>query len=110
MSDRKTHIDSILESLDGIQRATPGPFFFTRLQARMRQEERGFGLGLVRLITRPAIAITGICLVVVINTWVIITRSGAIGSGQQHTELALSEEYALSSNILYYYDGNSEVQ
>lgn len=104
--NRKDHIDAILDSLDGVQRATPGPFFFTRLNARMQREQKSLWQRLTGTITRPVVAITGLCLVLIINVWVAVVLSGDTASGQ-NTELVLADEYALSSSSLYDYETNS---
>lgn len=95
-------IDTILDSLQGIQRATPGPFFFTRVSARLQREQKNTWQNLARLVTRPAIAVTGLCLVLLINIWVVVTRSEDTVTGQR-SEIVLADEYSVTSNSLYNY-------
>lgn len=109
MSHKKENIDTILDSLDGLQRATPGPFFFTRVSARLQREQKTPWQRLARLVTRPSIAIGGLCLVLLLNIWVVVTGSEERASSQ-NAELVLADEYAASSSNLYYYDSNSDAK
>lgn len=103
------NIDNIIDSLNGIQRATPGPFFFTRVSARVQREQKSPWQQLARLVARPAIAITGLCLVLLINILAVINRSEVTVSNQ-NTEVVLADEYAISSSSLYYYETNSDTK
>lgn len=62
-------IDQTLQSLDGAKRAEANPFLFTRIQARMnkkssRWEERTFSF-----LSKPAIAVAIVILVMAVNGW-----------------------------------------
>lgn len=63
-------ISSILNSLDGIERATPRPFFYTRLRARM-DSATDMAERVLHFISRPAIGIAAIFLIIVINAFAI---------------------------------------
>ena len=47
MENRDT--EHILNSLDGLQKASPGPFFYTRVQARLQKRRNWFLGSSVRL-------------------------------------------------------------
>lgn len=104
MNNKEENINAAMNSLDGIQRATPGPFFFTRVNARQERMQKSPWQVMARTITRPAVIISGLCLVLLINVWVIVTRSEGVSSNQQNSELVLADEYAATSSSLYYYD------
>lgn len=100
-------VESTLNSLDGAQRAEPGDFFFTRLQARMRQSgavdtwER-----FIMIITRPSVAITGLVLILAINAGLAVTQ---LNPGQDRVEQALlqqafADEYQLGITTFYEYE------
>jgi hypothetical protein len=97
-------IDEVMHSLDGIKRASPGPFFFTRLEARM-QNERNIWVKLSSLVARPVVAFSCICLLIVINVMVIFL-SGNTGrySAQQGNELAAADEYSQLTSTLYEFE------
>lgn len=60
-------IDDTLNSLDGSGRATPRPYLFTRLNARMQRGKEGSWDTVLRFISRPAVAMAVLCLVIVVN-------------------------------------------
>ena len=65
-------IEDALNSVDDVRRAEPKPFLLTRIHARMSRraetawEKAGWFIG------RPAVAFTGLCMILLINTMVII--------------------------------------
>jgi hypothetical protein len=110
MNNTEENINDMINSLEGMQRATPGPFFFTRVSARLQREQRNSWQIIVRLIARPAIAITGLCVVLLINVWAVLNQSAVTASSAQNTEPALTDEYIIASNSLYYYENTSETR
>lgn len=89
--------EAVLNSLDGISTATPGPFFYTRLQARMSRSSRSVWDQLVYMLNRPAVAIGVAALVIAINTTVVL-REQQSPSYTEQSELTVSEEYNIASN------------
>ena len=72
MQKKDTHtklLDEYLESVQGIQEAETDPFFYTRLSARM-QEQQGWVFPV-----RPAWIIGGLALLLAINGWMLFNRS-----------------------------------
>ena len=65
-------LEEAMDSLDGINRAEARPFLLTRINARMNRsaesawEKAGWFIG------RPAVAISGLCLVLLINAAVVM--------------------------------------
>ena len=74
MNKSKLNTEEILSSLDGIVRAVPNPFLFTRIQARMMQEEKLPELAILRFITRPAFVLTLCLLFISMNTYVAMSN------------------------------------
>ena len=68
-------IEEALNSVDNISRAEAKPYLLTRINARMRKgtestwEKAGWFIG------RPAVAFTGLCLVLLINVMVIVINN-----------------------------------
>lgn len=62
-----------LNSLDGIQRATPAPYFFTRLQARL-QEKIPVWESISIMLNRPAVAFATISFVLVLNAFAFLKQ------------------------------------
>lgn len=63
----KKRIDEILNSLDGVHRATPQPFFYTRLKARMEPNGRGVWENVGSFISRPVMLIATVCFIILLN-------------------------------------------
>ena len=77
MNKSKFNTEEILSSLDGIVRAEPRPFLFTRIQARMIQEEKMPELAVLRFITKPAFVLSLTLLFISINAYVFVNKTGS---------------------------------
>jgi len=97
-------LQKAMDSLEGIQRATPGEFFYTRLRARMLRKEQSFWETSGNLLSRPAIVIGGLCLVLLMNTLAIFDQSSKLATTNDPGELSLVEEYTIASNTLLDYE------
>ena len=94
-------IDEAMQSLDGIEKASARPFFFTRLEARMQREKSRWET-ISSFLSKPVVAFASICLIIVINAAVILSSSSLKNSSdQQNTELATADEYNSVSAPLY---------
>ena len=99
-SKEKIHqeIEQTLQSLDGLKRAEANPFLFTRIQARInkkssRWEERTFSF-----LSRPAIAVAIVVLVMAVNGWALW---GGTGSSENLTsDNANGSELANEYNVV----------
>ena len=65
-------IEEALDSVDDIGRAEPKPYLLTRIQAKMSRETESFWEKAGWFIGRPAVAFTGLCMIILINTMVIM--------------------------------------
>ncbi len=92
-------IESILNSLEGMQRAEPRPFFFTRLEARMQKGDAFESI--IRFISRPAVVITSVLLIIFINAFTIFSSlPDQSQSNMASQEIASVDEYIqISSNL-----------
>lgn len=77
MNKSKFNTEEILSSLDGIVRAEPRPFLFTRIQGRMMQEEKMPELAVLRFITKPVFVLSLTLLFISINAYVFINKTGS---------------------------------
>ncbi len=94
-------IDEAMQSLDGIEKASPRPFFFTRLEARMQREKSRWET-ISSFLSKPVVAIACICLIIMINAAVILSSGNLNNStDQQNNELATADEYNSVSAPLY---------
>lgn len=96
MEDSDYEIEKILESMDGISKASPRPFFFTRLEARMMYKEKNVWEKLSIFLSRPIVAFASICLVLMINAFVIFSGPATSDSSNENgVELAtVVDEYS----------------
>jgi hypothetical protein len=97
-------IDEVLSSLEGIQRAKAPAFFYTRLRGRMERELENTGGPLVRLLTRPALALSLAAIILILNTTAIMEmwqqeKSVSVESAQQQQLLA--SDYPMSTYPVY---------
>jgi hypothetical protein len=94
-------IDDVMQSMDGMERALPRPFLFTRLEARM-QNDRNLWSKISSFVARPVVAFACICFVLIINSIVIFFSNNSENSlAQQGSELATVDEYSQVSYNLY---------
>lgn len=100
MADIQRKVDEALESVGNIEKAVPAPFFFTRLEARMRKDRRNFWENLSRLVTKPAIAGFTVSLVLIINVFVLIQGISSMDNMPDPSEMATTEDLRPTS----YYD------
>lgn len=97
-------IDEVLNSLEGIQRAKAPAFFYTRLRGRMERELENTGGPLVRLLTRPALALSLAAIILILNTTAIMEmwqqeETVSVESAQQQQLLA--SEYPMGTYPVY---------
>jgi len=91
--------DEALSSLDGAGRATPKPYLLTRINARMRNqnEKESSWDNALRFISRPAVALAGLCLVIGINAMVVSYNYPGKTTAVSDDQYASVDEYSSSS-------------
>lgn len=103
-TNKNDKIENALNSLSGIERACTDPYFFTRLEARMTAK-KNIWEKVSSFLSRPVIAIAGVCCVVMINSFVIFSDSSSTVN-KQKTEIAgIVDEYSLlGTNNLFEFE------
>lgn len=104
--NKKTDInpktEEILNSLNGVRRATGQPFLYTRVMARINKNTSTGWEKMALLISRPAVAFAAIALFLLINAAVLFHFSSNINSGKQEESVVASgNDYNLSVSSLY---------
>ena len=97
----QTKVEEAMNSLDGLKRATPGPFFFTRVQARMARPDQSTWERVTAFMTRPVVAVSVICFVLLLNTTAILKQSETKSVAKDQQDISLAEEYTLASSTIY---------
>lgn len=90
-----------LDSFDGAQQATPRPFLFTRISARMKKEEQDTWAKAGRLLARPSIAFAGLALVLGINAMVLFNNDR---KQQTNDQAYTTDEYSTTVATLYNFE------
>src|SRR5688572_723619 len=100
MTEIQRKVEEAMESLAEIKRASPDPFFFTRLQARISREDSSIWERMTRLVSRPAIAFMTVSLVLILDVAVAVNENSAPLSTQQDlAEIATADD--LGTNAFY---------
>lgn len=88
-SDKR--IAAAFDSLNGLQRASANPHTYTRVYAKIREEQGPWGIT-SRWLARPVIALAICLLLIGINAWIIIdARNAAIAAkAEQAEEVAIT--------------------
>lgn len=85
--ETKINPDDVLDSLNGLKRATAPDFFYTRLRSRMERESNPQKLH--SWIPKPIYAIAGLVLIILLNLAVILRNDNKTEKTQE-TEMYLS--------------------
>jgi hypothetical protein len=105
--NKQEHINKMIEealnSVDEVKRAEAKPFLLTRIQARMNKGKESVWEKAGWLITRPAVAFTGLCLIVLINVMVMM-NTNSVSSANGADQVALNSTDEFSSTVATIYD------
>lgn len=85
-------IENALNSLSGIERACTDPYFFTRLEARMTARKKLWEK-ISSFLSKPVITIAGVCCVVMINAFVILSDNIKPDNGTKTEIAGIMDEY-----------------
>jgi hypothetical protein len=94
-------VEKTLNSLDGLQRAAANPYLFTRIKARLENDEKSFWGRALTFISRPSVAVPAIVLTILINTAIFFEVTPEKGQSPQDEEQAFASEYNLGDNTIY---------
>ena len=99
-------IEEALNSIASIQRATPRPYLFTRLNARLNKQAKSIWERAAVFISQPAVMAISLCLILTVNISVLIinlsstnntTNEGAVNITNDEDEY--STTYVTIDNI-----------
>lgn len=105
--DIQKETEQTMRSLDGVQRAEPGPYFYTRLMARMQQARPADAWErFIALITRPSVAISAVVLILAANGFMFASQLKPSAELVETTALqqAFADEYELGITTFYEYE------
>ncbi|MBA2501143.1 MAG: hypothetical protein H0V30_15615 [Chitinophagaceae bacterium] len=105
---QKQHIDKQVEdtlnSLDGLQKASPGPYFFTRVHARLNRKQKDVWEQTLSFLLRPAVLAASVLAIILVDI-IALTNLKSTENSQVAIEQAqvFSEEYDFSIATIYDY-------
>lgn len=110
MKKKEHEIEAALNSLDGAGRAGAGDFFFTRLQGRLQHKGSSAWERAIGLIARPSVAITGLLLILLVNSIIVIRQLNAEAPAADQASLQVfAEEYRLQVPAIYDVEDKTEL-
>src|SRR5690349_13143052 len=96
-------VQETMNSLDGLQKAGPGPFFYTRVMARLESEEKNLWETVTSYITRPLVIASVISFVLLLNVAVVFRQAADTGDLADQQDISLVDEYTIASTSFYDY-------
>jgi len=96
----KTRIttEEIISSLDGIQRAEPSPFLYTRIHARLLKKEDNPVFNVLAFITRPTVVMVMVMLILLVNGYIMFNRNSFL-QNQDEIGQTIAAEYGRQNAI-----------
>ncbi len=90
--------EEIINSLDGIHRAEPDPFLYTRVHARMLRNENSTVTTILRYITKPSFVMALVMLVILVNGYIMFNRI-QMQENQEEMNQSIAAEYGRQNAI-----------
>jgi hypothetical protein len=103
LNENDKRIEEILNSLEGAQRATPGPYFFTRLQQRLKSTPASTWEKIGRWISQPVVAFGSLLLIILLNIALVFNPA------DKQERFEEGDEYTTMSATTFDYP-NSEIE
>ena len=95
-SDIEKRVEDSLSSLDGIQRAAPQPWLFSRVKGRLlRQEEKTRWETIGSFLSKPAVAVAGLLLILGLNGVLLLNQQSDSSAVAVQTELQPNDSESL---------------
>ena len=99
MTDIQKRVDEAMDSILNIGQATPQPFFYTRLMARIQRQESSGWEKISSLISRPAVALITVSTVLMLNIYVALNESSPSVNSSEMSDVATADD--LGTNTFY---------
>lgn len=95
-------VEEALNSVDDAQPAEPKPFLLTRIHARMNRTTESVWEKASWFITRPAVAFTGLCMIILLNVMVVMfNKSTDSSSFAEQTTQMQADEFSYTAVTIY---------
>ena len=100
-------VEEALSSLDGIRRAEPAPFFYTRVIGRLQRKESVWEKA-GSFIARPAVVTAGLVLILAVNISILFSQQTSTKTNTPVSsiteDLKTDNEYILASSSSFDYE------
>jgi hypothetical protein len=83
--------EEIISSLDHIQKASPSPYLYAKIQSKMRQESNSPEAYFFRFITNPAFALAVAFVFILMHGYLLMNRNENASNGEDMGGLIASE-------------------
>ena len=102
----KKLIEDALNSVDDISKAEVKPYLLTRINAKMANSNQSVWEKAGRFIARPAVAFTGLCLILFINAMVLFSnkQSANTVTNDQVAQQTTTDEFSYTVATIYDFD------
>ena len=93
-----------LHSMDDADKASPAPYLLTRIHARLGQKKESLWTRAVWLIGKPAVAFSGLAIIIIVNIFAISYNSNTPHNLNSFTEQSLqanTDEFSYSVATIY---------
>jgi hypothetical protein len=102
-------VQEALDSLDGIQRAEPQPFFYTRLMGRLQRDQKTIWETMGSFLSRPAVAFAGLFLILMMNVFIVSKRDTDTNPAlqtivEQSTSPVPDNDYVIAASSSFEYE------
>jgi hypothetical protein len=95
-------IEDALSSVDDAQRAEPKPYLLTRINARMNKGASSVWEKAGWLITRPVVAFSGLCMIVLLNVLAVMNnKTSDSGTVTEQTAQNQADELSYTTATIY---------
>ena len=98
-TDIQKKVEEAMDSVINITRATPQPFFYTRLMARITYEESNSWERMGKFVSRPAFAFITMTVVLILNIFVAFNETSLHSGKPELSEVATADD--LGTNTFY---------
>lgn len=93
--------EDALNSLDGLERATPAPYLLTRINQKLDTQPTTSWEKLTWFIGKPAIAFPALILILIMNVMAIVNQDSLPASVVEQTATLPGDEYSISVATIY---------
>ena len=103
-SNIQNNVEETLNSFEGVSSASPGPYFFTHVQARLNRVEKNIWESISAFIARPTIAIAMVSGILLMNTVAVLQHRESSKFTVDQSDQSVYEELNVAVNSFYDYE------